>query len=277
MSGGQKISVAGVQLLHQEGCRDANIQRALDMIGSSPGYDLYVLPELACSGYGPDAFKQIHSLAEDPDGPSFQAFSALAGKQGCTICYSFPRRTQNGKPTICAAVVDPNGHMVALYDKWHVCATGDPCEMTYFSPGNAPLATFAVNGIRVGICICYDIRFPEIVRKLAVEEKISLLLHPGAWSRDPTFGTWHSFVTTRAMENAIYIMSVNRAGPDNGCSLFCPPFVDTGANRPTIIEDQDGEGLLVGEVDSDCLARIRSGYPLLAGRRPELYGTSALN
>ena len=268
----RKISVAGIQLLHEQGCRDANIQAAVRWIESAPGHDLYVLPELASSGYGRDAFEQLDRLTEDSDGPSFQAFSALAQKQRCFICYCFPRKTKHGKPTICAAVVDRDGRLAALYDKWHVCQNGDSYEKEYFAAGVRPLGVFTIDQIRVGICICYDIRFPEMIRKLAIEQRIALLIHPGGWPRlDEGFNSWHSFVTTRAIENAIYIMSPNRASSENGCSIFCPPYVDFRELHPTVLKDPDAEGVLVGEVDIDYLEQVRGAYSLLSDRRPEMY------
>ena len=164
----RRISVAGIQFLHQQGRREANLQRAGEMICANGGHDLYVLPELACSGYGPAAFAQLDELAEQDDGPSFQAFSQLARAQRCFICYSFPRRQPRGKPTISAAVVDRAGKLVVTYDKWHVCQFGACSEKDYFDVGHTPPAVFEIDGIRVGICICYDIRFPELMRRLAV-------------------------------------------------------------------------------------------------------------
>jgi predicted amidohydrolase len=65
-----------------------------------------------------------------------------------------------------------------------------------------------VNGIQVGLAICYDIRFPELARKLILERDISLLLHPGGWPRDEGLHTWHMFVQVRAMENSIYLFAL---------------------------------------------------------------------
>lgn len=267
----KRISVAGLQYLHQQGQREANIAKAQSMIESSPGHDIYVLPELASSGYGLDAFRQLDQLAEDLEGPSFQAFSKMARENECFICYSFPRKQPTGKPTISAAVVNRTGDLVTHYDKWHVCQNGDCYEQTYFAPGNTGLASFLLDGIRVGICICYDIRFPELPRNLAIKEGVVLLLHPGGWPRDAGFASWHSFVIARAMENSMYVMSINRAGSDNGHSIFCPPYPDFQTLHPNYLADRETEGVLVGEVNLDTLEELRQTYPLLEDRRPELY------
>lgn len=266
----EQISVAGIQILQVMGRRQANISAAIKAITAAPGHDIYVLPELSSSGYGSDVFCALADLAEEVLGPSFKAFSDLAKKQKCFICYSFPRRAENHTFKISTSVVDRNGHLVANYDKWHVCSTGVCCEKDYFSPGKSPLASFDVNGIRVGLAICYDIRFPELVRKLTLERDISLLLHPGGWPRDEGFHTWHTFVKVRAMENSIYIMSTNWAGPENGGTAFCPPFIDGGKNKLKKLGRTPG--VLKGIVDIRYLEAVRHTYPYLTDRKEYLYG-----
>ena len=262
--GTKKITVAGVQLSQIAGNREHNIAAAISAINSAESHDIYVLPELSSSGYGVAAFEALHSLAEDENGPSFIAFSELAQRKQCFICYSFPRRINKEEYTICTAVVDRGGNLVAVYDKWHVCSTGVCCEKDYFSAGQSPLASFDVDGITVGIAICYDIRFPELTRTLALKHGISLLVHPGGWPKDEGFFSWHMFVQVRAMENQIYIMSTNWAGNENGSTVFCPPFIDGQVN--CIEKLNDDPGVLSGVVDLEYLNEIRNRYPYLKDR-----------
>jgi len=265
---GEQVSVAGLQMA-QAGGRDANLSAAIRAISRAPGHDIYVLPELSSSGYGPGVFRELDRLSENLDGPSFRVFSELARKQKCYICFSFPRRAGDQKITISTAVVDRDGKLVAHYDKWHVCSTGVCCEKDYFSAGQSPPAAFTLNGIRVGLAICYDIRFPEQVRRLTLEQNISLLIHPGGWPRDDGFYSWHLFVQVRAMENSIYIMSTNWAGKENGCTLFCPPFID--GKKHTIEKLGTAPGILVGVVDRCYLEEVRHRYPYLADRAASMY------
>ena len=263
------VTVAGCQIEQHLGDRDANLRTAKTMIRDHPGHDIYVLPELTTSGYGGAVFHCLEDHAEDWQGPSFEAFSALAAEQGCHICYSFPRRRGEGQYTIAASVVGPGGEQLVRYDKWHVCSTGVCCERDFFVDGKRPLETFEVGGVRGGVCICYDIRFPELVRHLAVEEEIALLLHPVGWPRDEGFHTWHPFVLTRAVENTISILSTNWAGSANGHTMFCPPFVDGRSSLPETLGDDPG--VLVGSVDPAGLRAIRQEYPFLADRNREMY------
>ena len=269
--GGEQITVAGVQISQVVGNREANISKATEAITAASGHDIYVLPELSSSGYGVEVFRALADLAEDVKGPSYRAFSDLARRQRCFICYSFPRRAGKRNFNISTSVVDRDGNLAAHYDKWHVCSTGVCCEKDYFSAGESPIATFDVNGIQVGLAICYDIRFPELARKLTLERNISLLLHPGGWPRDEGFHTWHMFVQVRAMENSIYIMSTNWAGPDNGGTAFCPPFLDGEKCRLESLGESPG--VLSGIVDIRYLEEVRRTYPYLTDRNSDMYGS----
>ncbi len=269
MMADRPITVAGCQIPQNLGNREANIQTAMDSIGEAPGHDIYVLPELSSSGYDEIVFNQLEDLAEDWDGPSFEAFSRLSRDLSCYICYSFPRRRSSNEFTIAAAVVGPAGDIEAKYDKWHVCSTGECCEKRFFENGKRPLEVFDVFGVRVGLCICYDIRFPELTRYLAVNMEISLLLHPGGWPRDEGFFTWHTFVQTRAVENTIYIMSTNWAGLNNGRTVFCPPFVD--GDKACLSSLKKEPGVLIGTVDMAQLEKVREKYPYLRDRNQHMY------
>ena len=255
----EHIRVAGLQIAQVEGNRQANIETAIEAIDAAEPHDIYVLPELSSSGYGLLAFQALGDLAEELEGPSYRAFAEVARERGCVICYSFPRRVQRNRFTICTAVVDSSGELAAYYDKLHVCSTGVCCEKDYFTAGQGPLGSFELHGAKIGVAICYDIRFPELIRKLALEENIVLLLHPGGWPKDECFFSWHTFVQTRAMENQIYIMSTNWAGLDNGRSAFCPPFVD---GKDSAIDSlDDSPGVLSGVADLSYLEEVRKKYP----------------
>ena len=260
----EHIRVAGLQIDQNEGNRQANIETAIEAIDSTEPHDIYVLPELSSSGYSLRVFHALEELAEELEGPSYEAFAEVAREKGCCICYSFPRRVERNQYTICTAVVDTGGELAAYYDKLHVCSTGDCCEKDYFTGGRGPLGSFEVKGAKVGLAICYDIRFPEMIRKLALEEDIGLLLHPGGWPKDECFFSWHTFVQTRAMENQIYIMSTNWAGLGNGRSAFCPPFVDGQSN--SIQSLGDSPGVLSGVVDLHYLMEVRKKYPYRSDR-----------
>ena len=98
-------------------------------------------------------------------------------------------------------------------------------EVGYGCSRGDALGTFEGDGVRVGLSICYDIRFPELFRRLAWDEGCDLVLHPSAFIRDATFPCYHQMCTVRAVENGIYFLSVNHGGEDFGDSIAVPPWI----------------------------------------------------
>ena len=171
--------------------------------------DLVVLPELSSINYSRAAFDQLDETSEPLDGISFQTWRSVAIEFGVFVSYSFARRDTTGT-YISIAVVTPDGTLAGYYDKLHLCEYGASMEKEYFSAGNH-IFTFKVKGFTVSPIICYDIRVPEFSRALTLKHGVDLILHCGAYYRDESFETWHSFATTRAMENQIFFLSLNRA------------------------------------------------------------------
>ncbi len=207
--------------------RDRHVRRLASAIGarlSQQPADLVVLPELSTIDYSRAAFERLDHLAEPIDGPSFRTFSVLAREHNTHLLYGMPR-THDGKVLITAVLINPEGEYGGHYDKLHLAQFGDSMEREFFVAGDH-LHVFEINGIRIAPIICYDIRMPELIRTLALRHDVQLILHCGAYTRDPTFYSWRPFVVTRALENRVIILSLNRAGDRWGSSVFCPPFVD---------------------------------------------------
>jgi len=235
--------------------RDSNLLQAKKIIDILEDVDLIVLPELFTCGYSRDTFKNLNNLAENVSGESFQFFSSIAKEKNCYICYGFPQKKAN-KHFISQAVINPEGEMVTVYSKQHMAQFGNSIEKEYFTRGDQTVS-FKINGITIGMIICYDMRFPELTRKLALEHNIDFLIHPVAFYKDNSFPSWHHFVITRALENQIYMLSLNRAGEKYGNSIFCQPWMDYNSS-PTILKEQ--EEVFIGEIDTDIIHKVREEY-----------------
>ena len=122
-------------------------------------------------------------------------------------------------------------------------------------------------GIKIAPIICYDIRIPELTRTLALNHDVQLILHCGAYGRDESFDTWHDFIVTRALENQLFILSLNRAGENFGHSFFCPPWVDeTSAGFKF---SDFGEALVRLNVDTKLIAQVRDQYSFLIDKHED--------
>lgn len=280
------LKVLGLQILSAAE-RSTNLHRAAELIRANPGHDLYVLPELSSTGYDQNCFDRLDELAEDAfTGPSATFFRDVACEANAHIAYGFPRRlsdtevadsSSGGRFAITHAVMAPEGKILCTYDKMHLCNMGDCSEVAQgFSPGSE-LSTFECGGIKIGLTICYDLRFPELHREYAWARGCDLILHPSAFVRDATFPTYHAFVTTRAQENGIYVLSVSYAGDKFGSSIAAPPWLgpvpgleDEGDAQlaPAVLGTD--EAVLPLVVDPRTLNAVRRAYPYRTDRHPRL-------
>ncbi len=224
--------------------------------------DLVVLPELSGIDYHRTAFERLDRLAEPLEGPSFELFRALAREHEVAIAYGIPRLADDGY-RITQVVVGEEGQRLGHFDKIHIAQYGASFEKEYFTRGRH-LFVFEHRGIRIAPIICYDIRIPELSRTLALDHGVQLILHCGAYARDESFHSWHDFVVSRAMENQIYMLSLNRAGEDFGNSLFCGPWVDE--ESPATPFPERAEALVSLTIDPASIEAVRQRYSFLRDR-----------
>ncbi|MEM7405033.1 MAG: carbon-nitrogen hydrolase family protein [Pseudomonadota bacterium] len=248
------------------GARERHVEgvctRVAAALENHVGTDLVVLPELATIDYSRETFAQLEQLAEPVEGPSFDRFSQLARTHRTALSYGFARRQGDGF-TIAQAVIDASGALLGCYDKMHLAQYGASMEKDYFRPGDAPLSV-DIGGFSIGLTICYDIRFPELWRALTLEHECTLIVHPSAFFQDESYATWEAFITTRALENQVYVLSVNRAGENWGGSMFCPPWVD---EHHPLDRLGSAEQLTRFVVSREQLAATRRNYSFLHDRK----------
>lgn len=244
--------------------RDAHIGRVAELIAAKlrdEPVDLVLLPELSTMAYSKDSFLLLDALAEPLEGPTFQVFSRLAQEFDVFVCFGIAREGGRGR-YISQVVVDPEGFYAGHYDKLHLAQFGKSMEKFYFVPGDH-LLVFEVGELRLAPLICYDIRFPELARTLCLKHGVDVLLHPVAFAKDGSEYTWHKFVTTRAVENQVYFVSLNQAGLEYGSSFFCPPWVGPKVSE-TIFPA--GEYLAVVDIDGARIAETRQEFPYRADK-----------
>lgn len=249
--------------------RDAHNKRVAGLIDtklSKKHCDLVVMPELSSLDYSIDAFENLTELAESTTGSSFTIFSSLAKKHKSTLVYGIARRGENGA-YISQIIVGPDGKLDGYYDKIHLAKIKNSHENIFFKDGNKTLC-INIRGFKISPIICYDIRFPELSRKLAIKDGVEVILHCGAYKKDPTFYSWHSFAITRALENQVYFLSLNRAGKDFGHSIFCEPWVD---EETPPFKFNSSEQLEIFELRKDRVNNAREKITFLKDRKPNLY------
>tara|TARA_Y100001960_G_scaffold328664_1_gene418036 strand:+ start:542 stop:1372 length:831 start_codon:yes stop_codon:yes gene_type:complete len=231
-------------------------------LGDEGAVNVVILPELCTLEYSRQAFESLADLAEPLNGPSVERFAALARTLDAVVVFGMARRTDTGF-RISQVTLSETGEIAACYDKMHLCQYGASCEKEYFEPGHR-ISVTTTKGWTVAPLICYDIRIPEMSRALTLEHNVDLLLHCGAYFRDESFATWHNFAMTRAMENQVYLLSLNRAGENYGNSIFCPPWIDEA--HPADYFEAHVEDFRLLELDPDLPEKTRSMYTFLKDR-----------
>ncbi|MFI1396823.1 carbon-nitrogen hydrolase family protein [Streptomyces sp. NPDC020681] len=229
---------------------------------AASGAVLLVCPEMFLTGYaiGDD----VPRLAEPADGPGATAVAEIAARHGIAVGYGYPER--DGELIFNSAqLIGPGGDRLANYRKTHLFGC---FEQQWFTPGEQPVVQAELDGVRIGMLICYDVEFPENVRAHALAGT-DLLLVPTAQMHPFQFVA-ESVVPVRAFESQMYIAYVNRTGPEGefefvGLSSLAAP------DGTTRVRAGRGEELVVGEVDPVLLSASREANPYLRDRRPGLY------
>ncbi|MFE3165888.1 carbon-nitrogen hydrolase family protein [Streptomyces sp. NPDC059224] len=230
---------------------------------AAEGAALLVAPEMFLTGYaiGDD----IGRLAEPADGDCADAIAELAHRHGLAITYGYPERAGDVVYNS-AQLISADGTRLANYRKTHLFGC---FERDHFTPGEQPVVQAELNGLTVGIMICYDVEFPEPVRAHALAGT-DLLVVPTA-NMHPFQFVAESLVPVRAWENQMYVAYVNRAGQEGEFDFFGLSGL-TGPDGVTRARAGRGEELVVADVDSALLAASREANPYLKDRRPGLYG-----
>jgi omega-amidase len=225
--------------------------------------DLLLLPELWATGYDLD---HTGEHAAPLDQGHFSLMADLAHTHGLYVAGTALEINPSGRPFNTAALYGPDGNFIGAYRKVHLWAPMG--EVEHMAPGN-DLPAFDLPWGRVAMAICYDLRFPELWRRLA-DAGAQLILIPAEW---PTLRVahWRLLLRARAVENQLYVAGCNRAGADaddefGGHSALVDPWARV------LIEGGSEPNLLVDSIDLDEVARARRLFPFLADRRPDVYG-----
>ncbi|WP_369256661.1 carbon-nitrogen hydrolase family protein [Streptomyces sp. R35] len=231
---------------------------------AAAGAGLVAAPEMFLTGYaiGDD----IARLAEPADGDSADAIAEIATRHGVAVAYGYPER--DGERVFNSAqLISPDGTRLANYRKTHLFGC---FERDHFTPGEQPVVQAELNGLRVGLMICYDVEFPENVRAHALAGT-DLLVVPTAQMHPFQFVA-ESVVPVRAFENQMYVAYVNRVGPE-GEFEFVGLSTLAGPDGVARARAGRGEELVFADADPVFLAASREANPYLKDRRPGLYGS----
>ncbi|EGO61897.1 nitrilase/cyanide hydratase and apolipoprotein N-acyltransferase [Acetonema longum DSM 6540] len=257
------MQIAMVQMEVVSGNIQANRERGIRMAEEAADKArTVVLPEIWTTGYG---LKNVEQWAEDPEGPVIQEMRRIAKTKGVYIVAGSMPVKRDDRIFNETIVFDPQGQIVTTYQKVHMFSLYG--EEKFFSPGNRR-ASFQLGEITAGLTICYDLRFPELYRSLALDGA-QMIFVVAEWPRE-RLQHWITLNQARAIENQVYLCSVNCVGEHRGIrfpghSLFIDP------NGRITTEGTDAESIIYAQYDASMVPHSREGLTVWQDRKCGVY------
>lgn len=257
---------------------EANIARAAELAerAAAGGARLVALPEYL-QYRGPDA--GFRASARPIPGPFTAPFAEIARGHGCWILAGSLAETSDDpdRPYNTSALLGPDGALAARYRKVHlfdVAVDDGPhdLESARVAAGTEPVtADIVVDGerARLGLTICYDLRFPELYRTLALAEA-EILAVPSNFTERTGRDHWEVLLRARAIENGAWVIAPSQVGgppgqPAYGRSMIIDPW------GTVVSQAHDAETVISADIDTARVAAVRRQIPVLANRRPAAY------
>lgn len=232
--------------------KTANLQHFEQLIAGITGpKHIVVLPEMFSTGFS----MAPERLAETMDGPTVQWMAAIAIKYRCILTGS-AMIEEEGKYYNRMLWVQPNGQ-IAHYDKRHLFAYGGEDE--HYTPGERRLIV-SVNGWRINLLICYDLRFPVWARNKNADYDV--LIYVANWPEARSLA-WKTLLQARAIENMSYVVGVNRVGTDGKGLTYSGDSSVFGPLGEQIWQEHGNAAVHTVTLDKDALTDVRTRLPFL--------------
>jgi deaminated glutathione amidase len=238
---------------------------------AAAGAGLAVFPEATQARFGSD----LPAIAEPIDGAFCSGLSGAARDHGVAVVAGVFEPGPGRRVYNTAVAFDAAGRLAGAYRKIHLFDALGQRESDQIAPGD-DLVLADLGGLRVGMLICYDIRFPEHARALAARGA-DLVVVPACWAAGLFKEEhWVTLVRARAIENTVWVAAADQV-PDRGEP---PTRAPTGSGRSMLVDPMGTvrldagprPGIAVGEVDTKATAEIRADLPSLRHRREDLFG-----
>lgn len=253
---------------------DANLAACsrLCAAAKASGASLLVLPE--CFAFMGRGDGDTLGIMEPLDGPLFARFKALAQEHALWVCFGgFPERHDDKHSHNAHVVVDDQGQVTAVYRKIHLfdvnLGVSQYAESAATKAGDQLVVADSPVG-KLGLTVCYDLRFPELYGALR-RQGAQVLLVPAAFTLLTGKEHWEALLRARAIETQCYVAAAAQTGRHNdkrdtfGHAMIIDPW------GTVIAQCRDGENVAVADVDAAWIEQVRGRMPVEAHRRPDLY------
>jgi predicted amidohydrolase len=264
------MKIAAAQISCTLGDLEANVGkvRQFSSRAKESGAELIVFPEMVDTGYSMSTIQKHATAWKEGAAPELQR---IARELSIAIVCGLSER--DGAAIYNAQVlIDANGEIAAKYRKTHLVRAAPLDERNCFSPGNE-FVSCKIDKFNVGLSICYDLRFPEMCRTLAIEHNVNVLVNSSAW---PLVRVEHLRILAmaRAIENQSYLILASRVGTDDGVTFCGTSAIVDPYGAIVAAASADREELIQAEISEEVIDSIRNRMAVFAHRRKELYKTA---
>ncbi len=254
--------------------KEHNIKNALEMIkeSSSNGVDLVILPEMFNCPYENSKFEEYSEPVDES--PTLEVISSAASEFKIhIIAGSIPEKTEEGIYNT-SFIFNNHGKIIGFHRKMHLFDIDIPGRITFkesdiLKPGQQ-ITVVETNFGKIGIGICYDIRFPELSRIMALQGA-NILVFPGAFNLTTGPAHWETLIRARAIDNQVFVAAASPASNKSsnyvayGHSMVCDPWGEI------ISKGNFEERIIYAELDHNIVNNVREELPILKNRRTDIY------
>lgn len=255
------VSLAQMNIVAGDVRKNVQTAEAMVMEAAKRGSHVVVLPELWSTGY---ALSQSRELAVSLNTGIFAQVATWATQYKLCIVGSMLEK-RGMEVANSAPFFIPNGQARGVYRKIHLFRLME--EDRYLQPGTAPLLMDMPWGA-TAVAICYDLRFPELFRKYAVQGA-RLVIVPAEWPAE-RIEHWRALLIARAIENQCYMIACNTVG-QSGTSIFGGHSMIVDPWGRVVIEVGETPSLATAEIETDLVDNVRNRIPVFNDRRPDVY------
>ena len=239
---------------------ESNLSRVDEMVAeaASRNADVAVLPEMCTTGFSMD----LEMAAEPSEGLSAKGLAAIAHRHGINLIAGLSLREEGEEMARnCALVFDRGGTRVAEYTKCHPFSPSG--EDIRYRAGAEPVV-FDLEGAATSVFICYDLRFPELMRSVAESVQVMYVIAnwPAGRARH-----WHTLLTARAIENQCFVLGINRTGTDGNGIDYDGGSLAVGPTGMVLLRAGSAESVEIVEFHPEEVGQARAEFPALKDRR----------
>jgi len=266
-----KIAVCQMEVVDD---KEANIEKAVHFIEKSSlkNADLVVLPEMFNCPYENTKFTEYAEHRDNSQ--TLKAVSAAAGEYSLYLVAGSIPELDKDKIYNTSFIINPYGEIIGFHRKLHLFDVDVPDGITFkesdILTAGDELTVLDTDFARIGVIICYDLRFPELSRLLALDD-VELMVVPGAFNMTTGPAHWKTLIRSRAIDNQFFLAAASPARDESasyvayGHSMIVNPWGDV------VAEAGPGEEIIYADIPLNSIKKIRSQLPVLKNRRLDIY------